>query len=144
MQEDQLKNTKELMELVKTSPKLFGEIMLGNEVTEYANLPEYLHVLLDQHSISMAEVVRISLLSKSFVYQIFSGDRIPSRDSMIRIGLSMSCNIDELQHLLVLAQTGILYPRVRRDAAILCCVSQKFSLMETNDFLEAIQERTLL
>lgn len=144
MQEDKLKDTKELMELVKKYPKKFGDIMLGNDVTEYTNLQDYLHSLLEKHQVSLTDVVRISLLSKSYVYQIFSGDRVPSRDSIIRIGFAMSCDIDELQHMLVLAQTGILYPKVRRDAAILCCMSQHFDLIDANDFLESIQERALI
>mgnify|MGYP002624027687 CR=1 FL=1 len=144
LQEDKLKNTKELMELVKTSPKLFGDIMLNPEVSDYVTLQDYLQSLLDKHGFSVTDVVRISLLSKSYVYQIFSGDRMPSRDSVIRIGLAMNCDIDEIQHMLVLAQTGILYPKVRRDAAILCCISQGFHLIDTNDFLESIEERSLI
>ena len=132
------------MELVKTSPKLFGDIMLNHEVSDYVTLQDYLQSLLDKHGFSVTDVVRISLLSKSYVYQIFSGDRMPSRDSVIRIGLAMNCDIDEIQHMLVLAQTGILYPKVRRDAAILCCISQGFHLIDTNDFLESIEERSLI
>lgn len=144
LQEDELKNTKELMELVKTSPKLFGEMMLDNDVSEYVNFQDYLQSLLEKHNLAVTDIVRISLLSKSYVYQIFSGARAPSRDSAIRIGLAMSCDIDEIQHMLVLAQTGILYPKVRRDAAILCCISQGFNLVDTNDFLESIEERSLI
>ena len=94
LQEDELKNTKELMELVKTSPKLFGDIMLNHEVSDYVTLQDYLQSLLDKHGFSVTDVVRISLLSKSYVYQIFSGDRMPSRASVIRIGLAMNCDID--------------------------------------------------
>lgn len=136
--------TDNLLELVKGSPQIFGKMVAQGDCFDKVSLTEYLQELLNKHELTMMEVVRISLLSKSYVYQIFNGERMPSRDVLLRIGLSMSCTIDEIQHLLILAQTGNLYPKVKRDAAILCCISQKLSLTETNDFLEYIGERTLL
>ncbi|MCM1496735.1 MAG: helix-turn-helix transcriptional regulator [Bacteroides sp.] len=141
---DKVLETDNLLELVKDSPQIFGKMVAQGDCFDKVSLTEYLQELLNKHELTMMEVVRISLLSKSYVYQIFNGERMPSRDVLLRIGLSMSCTIDEIQHLLILAQTGNLYPKVKRDAAILCCISQKLSLTETNDFLEHIGERTLL
>lgn len=141
---DKLLKTNNLLELVKDSPKILEQMIAEGDFFDKVSLTEYLQELLNKHELTMMEVVRISLLSKSYVYQIFNGERMPSRDVLLRIGLSMSCTVDEVQHLLILAQTGNLYPKVKRDAAILCCISQELSLTETNDFLEYIGERTLL
>lgn len=141
---DKFFKTNNLLELVNNSPQKLGQMIVEVDFFEKISLTEYLQELLMKHELTMMEVVRVSLLSKSYVYQIFNGERIPSRDVLLRIGLSMSCTIDEIQHLLILAQTGNLYPKVKRDAAILCCISQGFTLTETNDFLEYIEERTLL
>lgn len=142
--EDKFLRTNELLELVKNSPQLFGRMVVGGEIPEAVSLPEYLQELMQKHNMTMTDVIRISLLSKSYVYQIFSGERMPSRDVLLRLGLSMSCSVDEIQQLLIHAQTGSLYPKVRRDAAILCCISQGLSLIETDEFLEYIGEQTLL
>lgn len=136
--------TNNLLKLVKDSPQYFRELVVDGKSFDKVSLTEYLQELLVIHDLTMTELVRISLLSKSYVYQIFNGERMPSRDVLLRIALSMSCTIDEIQHLLTFAQTGNLYPKVRRDAAILCCVSQGFTLAETDEFLEYIEERTLL
>lgn len=136
--------TNKLLELVKNSPQKFSNMLMYDDFSDKITLKEYLHDLLSKHDVTLAEVVRISLLSKSYVYQIFNGERMPSRDVLLRIGISMSCDVDEMQHLLILAQTGLLYPKVKRDAAILCCISQKLTLEETNDFLEQISERPML
>lgn len=137
--------TNNLLKLVKDSPRYFSELVVDGKSFDGGNpLTEYLRELLVLHDLTMTELVRISLLSKSYVYQIFNGERMPSRDVLLRIALSMSCTIDEIQHLLTFAQIGNLYPKVRRDAAILCCVSQGFTLEETDEFLEYIEERTLL
>lgn len=141
---DKLFETNHLLELVKKSPQMFGQMLVEEDFFDKMSLTDFLQELLTKHGLTMTEVVRISLLSKSYVYQIFNGERIPSRDVLLRIGLSMSCTIDEIQHLLILAQTGNLYPKVKRDAAILCCIAQSLTLAETNEFLEYIEERTLL
>lgn len=144
MNQDKFLDTKNLMELVNNSPQILGEMVIQGKFPEQTSLTEYLKRLVAEKGITVSDVVRISLLSKSYVYQVFSGERAPLRDTLLRIGISMSCTIDEMQHLLTLGQMGILYPKVRRDVAILCCISQGLSLVETDEFLNEIGERSLL
>ena len=83
-------------------------------------------------------------LSRSHLYQILSGERNPSRDIVIVIALSVRITLVETQRLLKLAQKSELYPRVRRDAAVICCIEQNLSLYDANDFIESISEEPLL
>ncbi len=137
--------TEELFHLVQSSPKLFQEMLLQEVPSNTVlSLTDYLRNMLESHHTAITDVVKVSLLSKTYVYQIFSGQRSPSRDMLLRIGFSMSLTVNELQHLLMIAQTGSLYPKVRRDAAILCCAAQSLSLAATSEFLESISERPLL
>ena len=53
------------------------------------SLPEHLKMLLDQKGISRADVVRNSLLNRTYVYQIFDGRRMPSRNKLIAIAFGM-------------------------------------------------------
>ena len=69
---------------------------------------------------------------------------MPGRDVVIRICLALKVEVDEAQRLLMLAEKGCLYPKVRRDAAILCCLEEKKSLEDTNQFLEEHGEKKLL
>lgn len=144
MDQDKLLDTKNLMELVKNNPQKLEKMVVQGAFSEEVSLTAYLNELLEQKSLTMSDVVHTSLLSKSYVYQVFSGERTPFRDTLLRIGISMSCSVDEIQRLLTLGQMGILYPKVRRDVAILCCISQGLSLMETDEFLTEIDERSLL
>lgn len=141
---DKLWSTNELMEQIKKSPVYFSRKIADGEFLKGISLSDYLWQLMEKRSMTMGEIVLNSLLSKSYVYQVFNGERMPQRDVLLRIGISMSCSVDELQQLLNLAQLGKLYPKVKRDAAICCCVCQEFSLEETNEFLESIGERALL
>lgn len=144
MGNDKFYETDALLKLVRTSPQILEEMIVEGNFPQNITLTEYLQELLDEKELLITDVVRMSLLSKSYVYQVFSGERIPSRDVLLRLGLAISCSIDEMQHLLTLGQTGILYPKVRRDAAILCCMSHGLTLLETDEFLEHIEERNLL
>lgn len=137
--------TKRLFEMAEASPKVLKKMLLEDRSFPQAlSLQDFLRKMLTEHGGSIAEVVRISLLSKTFVYQIFSGARNPSRDMLLRVGLAMSLSIDEMQHMLTIGRQGSLYPKIRRDAAILCCMAQKMDLAETNEFLESISERPLI
>lgn len=63
---------------------------------------------------------------------------------ILRISLSIKATADETQRMLPLAEKGVLYPKIRRDAAILCCIEAKKSLEYTNQFLEEHGEKKLL
>ena len=73
----------------KTTDELKHEIRAATAIEDYLksnrdnlnlrSLPEHLAFLLSRKGISKAEVVRGSLLSRAYVYQIFSGEKTPSR-----------------------------------------------------------------
>ncbi len=144
MESDKLFETSNLLKMAEESPQILEEMIIEGEFPLKISLTEYLCQLLLQKGLAVMDVVRISLLSKSYVYQVLNGERMPSRDVLIRLGLSMSCTIEEIQHLLTIGQAGVLYPKVRRDAAILCGISQQLTLAEVDEFLNSIGERSLL
>jgi hypothetical protein len=55
----------------------------------------------------------------------------------------MQLTVDETQRLLKIAQRGELYPRVKRDAAIIFCIQNKLTLYEMDDLLESVGESAL-
>lgn len=59
------------------------------------------------------------LLSRSFSYQIFSGERIPKRDVILWIAIVLSLAISEPQRLLCPASGGDLYPKIKRGSVII-------------------------
>ena len=82
-----------------------------------------------------AAVVRGSLLDRSYVYQIFSGAKIPSRDKLIALAFGMHLTDDETQKLLKLSGNRELYARDERDALILFALQRKMTVMDTNSLL---------
>lgn len=132
------------MEL-KTTDELNHEIKAVSDIEDFLkknkknmlahSLPEYLNTLLKQKKISRADVVRSSLLDRAYVYQIFSGEKTPSRDKLIAIAFGLCLSGDETQKMLKLSGNRELYARDERDALILFALQRKKNILEINDIL---------
>lgn len=137
--------TEELFQLIQSSPQDFFSREPSDINRSSSELfADYLKELMEKYKISQRELVARANLSRSHLYQILSGERNPSRDIVIMIALSVRITLVETQRLLKLAQKSELYPRVRRDAAVICCIEQHLSLYDANDFIESISEEPLL
>lgn len=138
--------TSELFRMIQEAPEQFACDYMKNE-ENYGmpvTLEQFLQELLEKHEMSIPDLIVKTLLSKSFVYQIFSGKRNPGRDILLRIAFAMRLSVEETQHLFLVAGKGALYPKVRRDAIIIYCLGKEMSLDEANEFLERSSERGLL
>lgn len=134
--------TDELYELLETSGDFAAvEKLLEPEPVTFT---QYLKELMKTYRVTGAALMRNSLLSKSYTYQVLDGSRQPERNVVLRLAFSLGCSSKEAQHLLALSDNGTLYPKIRRDAAILFGIRQGYSLAEENEFLETIGEQGLL
>ncbi len=131
-------------------------LMLENEtnisenwetLSEHMNDPvfhEYLYKLISDKGLTIPELSQKALLSRSFTYQIFSGSRVPGRDIILRIALAAGISLDDVQRLLKLADRGILYPKVQRDAAIIYAITNKYDLYKADEFISGLGQKPLL
>ena len=139
-----MSSTGDLFEMIDRSGAEFLEkiddLKLGN-----ANslLSSYIYEKMDKYDITPRDIVTKTNISQSHVYQIISGKRGAGRDKLIELALALGLNLDETQLLLTLGQSGTLYPKVRRDAAIICCIKEHMDLYETNECLKKINENEL-
>lgn len=116
-------------------------------VSEHMNvLPfhKYLNTLISERNMTITEFGVKTFLSRSFTYQIFSGDRIPSRDIILRAALALNISLDETQRLLKLADRGALYPKIKRDAIIIYGINNRSGLYETDEMLVSLGQESLL
>ena len=137
-----MKNTKELMEMLDKTPEAF-KAQLDRQKSA-PDFSEHMVYLMETAGYSSTSLMKNAFISKTYYYQLRSGERLPGRNTAIRIALVLSCSVDETQRLLTIAQKNVLYPKVRRDAAILWCIKKKYSLDETEDYLLQIGEESLL
>ena len=60
-----------------------------------------------------------------YIYQIFDGKRSAGRDVMLRIAFGMQLSVEDTQRLLTLSGNSSLYPKIRRDAALIYALDKK-------------------
>jgi transcriptional regulator with XRE-family HTH domain len=138
---------------VKTTDELDHEIKAATDVEDFLtanngellnqSLSEHLAYLLTQKGVSKSTVIRNSLLDRKYAYQIFSGDKTPSRDKLIAIAFGLSLSVDETQRLLKQSGNRELYSRDKRDAVILFVLNKHGKITDANQMLYANNLSTL-
>lgn len=99
--------------------------------------------LLERAGVTAPEWMAAADVSKSYGYQILRGERVPGRDILLRTALSLGLSLKETQRLLAVGGCGTLYPRVRRDAAVIFALNQKMTLLQAEELLSSLPERSL-
>ena len=82
------------------------------------------------------QVIRRANLEKSYGHQLFSGKRNPSRDTVLQLAFAMGAELTQAQEMLRIARRSQLYPRIKRDAAIIYCLHNHISLVDTQIILQ--------
>lgn len=138
------KSTDDLFELIDRSSSGFlcniDEHRLGRSSQI---LSEYLYEKMNKYSVTPRDLVVRTNISQPHIYQILSGTRGASREKLIAMAIGIGLDLDETQRLLTLGQCGTLYPKVRRDAAIICCIKEHMDIYEANECLIRINENEL-
>lgn len=99
------------------------------------SLAEHLTMLLEQKGLKRAAVIRDSGLDHASVYQIFKGEKRPSRDKLICLAFGLHLNEKETQRMLKLGGCSELYPRVPRDAIILYAIQRGMDIQKAEELL---------
>lgn len=131
------KTTEELVHEIKISTDIKDYLTQNDEEMQLQSLTDALHSLLIEKKISRADAARGSLLDRAYVYQIFSGERSPSRDKLIALAFGLQLSDAQTQTILKLSCNRELYARDKRDALILFALQHEMSIMEANDLLFA-------
>ena len=64
--------------------------------------------------------------------------------NIILISIALGLDLEQTQTLLKLSHNGMLYPKVKRDAIIICCIECGMSVMETEEKLAEKSEKGLI
>ena len=106
-------------------------------------LSEYLQRLLEEKHLERAQVVRMANLNETFGYQIFKGERNPSRNKVLQIAFAMALSLRETNRALSAAGVNSLNCKNRRDAIIIFCIDRGCSLQKVNEELYRFGEETV-
>lgn len=135
--------TSQLLSVIKKSGRFSEVTERFHDQEEEPVFCHFLYELLDKHQLTPKDIISQSGIERSYFYHILSGQKKPGRNIILRICLCMSATLAETNQLLRLGHQGALYPKVRRDAAIIFAIEKKYSMQQTNDFLISEQELPL-
>jgi hypothetical protein len=80
-------------------------------------------------------IIRQASIERTYGHQLFNGTRKPSRDKVIQLAFGFGLDVADAQKLLAAARKSPLYPKIKRDAAVLYCLSHHRNILETQDIL---------
>lgn len=129
------KTTEELTHEIKSSSDIEDYLTQNREEMQLQSLTDALHSMLVEKQISRADAARGSLLDRAYVYQIFSGERTPSRDKLIALAFGLQLSDTQTQTILKLSCNRELYAMDQRDALILFALHHAMTIMEVNELL---------
>ena len=138
-----MKKTSELMRMLRTSPEIFKKETLDGDSAD-ATFAEMLKALMDKNGLSASDMMRDAYVSKTYMYQFLNGERLPGKNTAIRLAMVLKLDTDATQLFLTLAEKPQLYPKIKRDAAILYCIRKNMSLDDANAWLISIEEEPLI
>lgn len=139
-----------VMEEILTE-ELLSELLLASDPQDYLdkhgigsrNLSEYLQALLAEKGLRRIDVIHDADLNETFGYQIFMGQRKPSRNKILQIALAMKLTLKETNRLLQAGEANSLYCKDRRDAIIVFCIEKHYPLHKVNEELYRFGEDTI-
>lgn len=134
-----MKTTGELSKIIRRGSQ---ERLAGAEF-EQPSPAEYLRELMQARELNVRGMVRRCDPDRSYCYQLLNGTRIPSRELILRLALELCFTEAETQRLLKLSQRPVLYPRNRRDAAVLYGLSHGLGVNQVNALLRELEEEPL-
>lgn len=133
----QAKSTSELERELSGCADLHGYLKQNAPALHAPELPELVHQAIETHGLSRAELLRRSNLNPVYGYQILSGRRRPSRDSLLCLCFGLGLRADETQQLLLHAGYAQLYVRDPRDSILFYALESGMSLVACNQQLDA-------
>ena len=133
----------------KTTQELLNNLRETREIQPFIseNIDEFLDISVDDYLNDMltAKKMKVSQVAKrsgqdSYVYKIFSGNRVASRNVLLAIALGMNMTVPEAQKLLRIAQVAQLDPRYQRDAVVIFALNKRLTIGATNEVLFELKE----
>ena len=139
----QAKSTSELERELTGCANLRGYLKRNESALYTPDLSELLHLELEKSGLTRAELLRRSNLNPIYGYQIFSGKRRPSRDTLLCLCFGLGLCADETQNLLLHAGYAQLYIRDPRDSILFFALNNGLSLLACNQQLDVHGEASL-
>lgn len=137
------KLTEELIHEIENTQKVEDYLDCNRSELINSRFHEYMKKLLTEKSLKKTDIVSGSNLNRAYVYQIFSGSKVPSRDKVIALGFGYKLDLSEMQRFLKQAGYRELYARDKRDAILIFALNKDLDIVQTNELIDNLSEQIL-
>ncbi|MDD4495703.1 MAG: hypothetical protein PHV32_15425 [Eubacteriales bacterium] len=128
-------STSRFFHLLFKAPNLDQFINNNAGEMQLPSFSEYITELCKKQGNVAERIIKRANIERSFGHQIFKGARNPSRDTVLQLAFGFEADINMAQELLKHARMSTLYPRIKRDTAIIYCLHHHFTVVETQQVL---------
>lgn len=135
--------TDEMMQNLLKSNNIEKYIKENSEAFVDLTVSQFLCEYINSHNLTKSHVIKDAELSEIFGFQVFSGTRNPSRNTLLSLCVAMKMTLEETQTTLKIAEYAPLYPKSKRDSIIILGISNHKSVCEINNDLYDNDEETL-
>lgn len=84
------------------------------------------------------QVIKCAAIERTYGHQLFNGTRKPSRDKVLQLAFGLGLDLESTQKLLLVARKNALYPKLKRDAAVMLCLEKGRDILETQALLQSL------
>lgn len=138
------KSTEDLLEELQNENCKIDEYLKGNgESFVYDKIKDFWEAAIEKSGYSKSNIINKSDFSYCYFYDVINGRKIPGRDKIIRLILTMKLSVDECQEALRISGRSALYPRIKRDSIILFAISNGLSIYQLSELLANAGEEQL-
>lgn len=131
--------TSTLLHRIFKAPNLEDFIKDNADAIKVPAFHTYISELSQEMNLVPERVIKQASIERTYGHQLFNGTRKPSRDKVIQLAFGFGLDVNGTQQLLKIAQKNLLYPRIKRDAAVLYCLSHHKNISETQNMLHDLQ-----
>lgn len=96
---------------------------------------EVLEILLRERRMTKAELSKRACVNESYLYEILSGRKRPSRDRMLCLCFGLGLSLEESQEILRRCGYEKLFSKRKRDALLCRCLENGWDVLRTNEAL---------
>ena len=138
---------------MKKTTDLMNELSHSSHIDQYLDdnkayiidqtLAKYLCDVIEEKSISKADLIKKSDINEIYGYQILSGKRFPSRNKLISLCIGGEFSLEETNDVLRVGGYSSLFPKIKRDSIIIFGIQNNYTVLQINESLYAHQLPTL-
>lgn len=137
----------------KPTDELMNELLKANNIEQYVKensehlidfkISDFLTEYINSKKLVKSAIIKKAEISEIFGFQVLSGTRNPSRNTLLSLCIGMGMTVEETQIALKIAEFAQLYPKTLRDSIIILGITNGKTVCEINNELYDKNEETL-